>query len=52
MERLEPLSYPPPKAPSDRVNVQKTWRAAGWKPTTKQSRQTAIPVHTRREKTP
>ena len=29
-------TYPAPKSLVDKTNVQKTWRAAGWKPGKKQ----------------
>lgn len=36
MTSTQPQTYPAPKSPADKTNVQKTWRAAGWKPGKKQ----------------
>jgi hypothetical protein len=35
MTHTKPQAYPAPKSPSDKTDVQKTWRAHGWKPSKK-----------------
>lgn len=45
MTNTNPQAYPAPKAPSTKVDVQKTWRAAGWKPGKKQPARGTGPVY-------
>jgi len=36
MTSTKPQTFPAYRLPSDKTDVQKTWRAAGWKPSKRQ----------------
>lgn len=51
MTNTKPHAYPAPKSPADKVDVQKTWRAAGWLPSKKQPARGTGPVYAQEGRT-
>lgn len=47
MTQSKPQTFPSYRLPSDKTNVQKTWRAHGWKPSKKQPARGTGPVYAR-----
>lgn len=51
MTNTKPHTFPAPKSLVDKTNVQKTWRAMGWKPSKKQPARGTGPVYAQEGRT-
>lgn len=51
MTNSKPPAFQAKRLPSDQVNVQKTWRAMGWKPSKKQPAHGTGPVYAQEGRT-